>query len=162
MTKQDIDETIDQIIKTSPYFRRSATYLEDLIGQDKQELLQAETVRLLRKMNSEEYEVLDTEDDDNETKQPTTRNIAEGETLEKGEKLEIPEYDENKTLYLEADKPTKISVEFTPDGANWYTDPQSPIEFSEAGQTIHLFEWSAMYVRLTADTDAKIIAQLQQ
>ncbi|MGB9987318.1 hypothetical protein [Salarchaeum japonicum] len=67
------------------------------------------------------------------------------------------------TLYLHAEGAVTVTVEFSPDDSeNWYEADESPIEFSEAGDSATNIAYKMTHVRVTGLNSTPVRAQLRE
>lgn len=67
------------------------------------------------------------------------------------------------TLFLKAEGATTVTVEFSPDhGENWYEADESPVSFSEAGDSTDLIKYKMTHIRITASDSTPVKAQVRE
>jgi len=67
------------------------------------------------------------------------------------------------TLYLDAAAAVDVTVEFSPDGTNWYEPVvESPVSFTAAGTEIVHIDFNAAKLRVTGSNTTAVRAQTRE
>jgi hypothetical protein len=89
------------------------------------------------------------------------REIADAEDISGGVEEDVANVS-SFTLYISAAAAVNVTVKMTPDGSTWYTIPESPIEFSEAGDAVLHVDYDTSAVQLTGSNGTSVTAQIKE
>jgi hypothetical protein len=88
--------------------------------------------------------------------------LADGEDLTDPVEAAIADV-QSFTVYLRADGEVNVDVEASPDGGDsWFSLPEAPVRFAAAGEEAIHIRYNMTDLRLSADSDVPVTAQLRQ
>ena len=65
------------------------------------------------------------------------------------------------TLYIHAEDAIDVTIQLSPDGANWYEPDESPLSFSGAGDKVIEMGYDACKLRLIGSNTTAVTAQIR-